>query len=227
MLRLRQGDAILLFNGRDGEWRARIEMVSKRAAALRVEQRLREQTAPGDLHYAFAPLKQARLDYMVQKATEMGAARLTPVLTKRTQKRRVSARRLRANAIEAAEQCGLFTIPRDSRAHQLDRYLEGLERSACSSSGRRRPAADALASPQARERNRARAPALGAHRTGRRLRRNGARADIAAQQYPRDSRPPHPARGYGGGRRARINQATQAIRGPAATISPRCFGPNP
>jgi 16S rRNA (uracil1498-N3)-methyltransferase len=69
VLRLRQGDAILLFNGRDGEWRARIEMVSKRAAALRVEQRLREQTAPGDVHYAFAPLKQARLDYMVQKAT--------------------------------------------------------------------------------------------------------------------------------------------------------------
>ncbi|BDV38327.1 ribosomal RNA small subunit methyltransferase E [Methylocystis bryophila] len=127
MLRLRQGEAILLFNGRDGEWRARIDMVSKRAAALRVEQRLREQTAPGYVHYAFAPLKQARLDYMVQKATEMGAARLTPVLTKRTQMRRVSAHRLRANAIEAAEQCGLLTIPETMEPLELDRYLAALE----------------------------------------------------------------------------------------------------
>ncbi len=127
VLRLRQGDAILVFNGRDGEWRATIDMVSKRAAALRVEQRLREQTAPGDLDYAFAPLKQARLDYMVQKATEMGAARLTPVLTKRTQMRRVSAHRLRANAIEAAEQCGLLTIPETLEPVDLDRYLAGLD----------------------------------------------------------------------------------------------------
>ena len=151
VLRLRQGDAILLFNGRDGEWRARIEMVSKRAAALRVEQRLREQTAPGDLHYAFAPLKQARLDYMAQKATEMGAARLTPVLTKRTQMRRVSAHRLRANAIEAAEQCGLLTIPETLEPIELDRYLEGLEPQRllvfCDEDA---PAADALASPQAK-----------------------------------------------------------------------------
>jgi 16S rRNA (uracil1498-N3)-methyltransferase len=127
VLRLRSGDAILLFNGRDGEWRATLDMVSKRAAALRVERRLREQTEPGQVHYAFAPLKQARLDYMVQKATEMGAARLTPVLTKRTQMRRVSAHRLRANAIEAAEQCGLLTIPETAEPIELDRYLAGLD----------------------------------------------------------------------------------------------------
>ena len=151
VLRLRQGDAILLFNGRDGEWRARIDMVSKRAAALRVEQQLREQTAPGDVHYAFAPLKQARLDYMVQKATEMGASRLTPVLTKRTQMRRVSAHRLRANAIEAAEQCGLLTIPETLEPLELDRYLADLEPQRllvfCDEDA---PAADALAPLQAK-----------------------------------------------------------------------------
>ena len=127
VLRLRQGDAILLFNGRDGEWRASLDIVSKRAVALCVETRSREQTAPGDVHYAFAPLKQARLDYMVQKATEMGAGRLTPVLTRRAQLRRVSAHRLRANAIEAAEQCGLLTIPETMELIELDRYLAGLD----------------------------------------------------------------------------------------------------
>jgi 16S rRNA (uracil1498-N3)-methyltransferase len=127
VLRLRQGERILLFNGRDGEWRATLDIVSKRAAALCVEHRLREQTAPGQVHYAFAPLKQARLDYMVQKATEMGASRLTPVLTKRAQLRRVSAHRLRANAIEAAEQCGLLTIPETVDPIELDRYLAELD----------------------------------------------------------------------------------------------------
>ena len=127
VLRLRQGEKILLFNGRDGEWRATIDIVSKRAAAARVEHRLRAQAAPGHVHYAFAPLKQARLDYMVQKATEMGAARLTPVLTRRTQMRRFSAHRMRANAIEAAEQCGLLTIPETLEPLELDRYLAGLD----------------------------------------------------------------------------------------------------
>ena len=127
VLRLRQDEAILLFNGRDGEWRATVDIVSKRAAALRVERRLREQTAPGHVHYAFAPLKQERLDYMVQKATEMGASRLTPVLTRRAQLRRVSAHRLRANAIEAAEQCGLLTIPETVEPVDLERYLAELD----------------------------------------------------------------------------------------------------
>ena len=127
VLRLRQGDVILLFNGRDGEWRAEIEAVSRRAAVLHVERRARDQSGPTNIHYAFAPLKQARLDYMVQKATEMGASRLTPVLTRRTQTRRVSAHRLRANAIEAAEQCGLLTIPETGEPIELDRYLAELD----------------------------------------------------------------------------------------------------
>lgn len=127
VLRLRDGAAILLFNGRDGEWRARIEMVSRRAAVLAVEERLREQTPAGDLDYAFAPIKQARLDYMAQKATEMGASRLVPVLTRRTQLRRVNGERLRANAIEAAEQCGVLAVPEVAELCDLGDYLTRLE----------------------------------------------------------------------------------------------------
>ena len=126
VLRLREGDALLLFNGRDGEWRARIEMASRRSARLVVEEPARAQTVAGDLEYAFAPLKQARLDYMAQKATEMGAARLIPVLTRRTQVRRVSSERLRANAIEAAEQCGILNIPTVEETQSLEAYLATL-----------------------------------------------------------------------------------------------------
>jgi 16S rRNA (uracil1498-N3)-methyltransferase len=126
VLRLRAGEPILLFNGRDGEWRARIEMVSRREAVLVVEEQTRAQTAAGDLDYAFAPLKQARLDYMVQKAAEMGVARLVPVLTRRAQVRRVNLERLRANAIEAAEQCGLLNLPEIGEARDLTPWLASL-----------------------------------------------------------------------------------------------------
>jgi 16S rRNA (uracil1498-N3)-methyltransferase len=126
VLRLGEGDPLLLFNGRDGEWQARVSMVSRRAADLVVEQRVREQTAAGDLEYAFAPLKQARLDYMVQKAAEMGAARLTPVITRRTQVRKINGDRLRANIIEAAEQCGLLNAPELADALGLENWLAKL-----------------------------------------------------------------------------------------------------
>lgn len=111
VLRLRAGDPIFLFNGRDGEYRAALVDVSRRAARLRVGAQLRAQTPRADLDYCFAPLKQARLDYMAQKATEMGAGRLAPVLTRRTQMRRVNSARLFANAVEAAEQCGVLAVP--------------------------------------------------------------------------------------------------------------------
>ncbi len=110
VLRLKAGDRILVFNGRDGEWSATIEG-ARRAAALRVGGKTRPQTAAADLHYLFAPLKAARLDYMVEKAVEMGASRLQPVLTRHGQVRRVNAERMRKNAIEAAEQCGILSIP--------------------------------------------------------------------------------------------------------------------
>jgi 16S rRNA (uracil1498-N3)-methyltransferase len=110
VLRLKAGQSILAFNGRDGEWRATLAG-GKRAVELRVGDRTRAQTASGDLHYLFAPLKSARLDYMVQKAVEMGVSRLQPVLTRHGQVARVNLDRMRANAIEAAEQCGILSLP--------------------------------------------------------------------------------------------------------------------
>src|ERR1700733_10929434 len=110
VLRLKAGDRVLVFNGHDGEWGATIEG-EKRAATLRIGVRTRPQTAAADLHYLFAPLKSARLDYMVQKAVELGVSRLVPVLTRHGQVARVNLDRMRANAIEAAEQCGILTLP--------------------------------------------------------------------------------------------------------------------
>jgi 16S rRNA (uracil1498-N3)-methyltransferase len=123
VLRLRAGDAILLFNGRDGEFLAHLAETTRRSAKLRVDRQTRPQTARADLDYCFAPLKQARLDYMAQKATEMGAGRLLPVITRRTQVRRVNSTRLRANAVEAAEQCGVLSVPEVAEAVDLDDFL--------------------------------------------------------------------------------------------------------
>ena len=110
VLRLRSGAAVLVFNGRDGEWSATVA-AQKRAVGLLVGARTRIQTAPADLHYLFAPLKAARHDYMVQKAVEMGVSRLQPMLTRHGQVTRVNLERMRANAIEAAEQCGILSLP--------------------------------------------------------------------------------------------------------------------
>jgi len=127
VLRRKSGDSVLVFNGRDGEWSAEIEG-RKRAVALRLGAQVRDQTAPVDLHYLFAPLKSARLDYMVQKAVEMGAARLQPVLTRHGQVARVNLERMRANAIEAAEQCGILSLPEIAEPADLTRLLAGAGR---------------------------------------------------------------------------------------------------
>lgn len=111
VLRLARGDAVLLFNGRDGEWRAILAGSGKRALAAAVGERLREQPPAPDLHFLFAPLKHARLDYLVQKAVEMGVSRLQPVITRHTQVARVNLDRMRANTIEAAQQCGVLNLP--------------------------------------------------------------------------------------------------------------------
>src|SRR5262249_28246481 len=111
VLRLKTGDGMLVFNGRDGEWRGTLASAGKRRLTLAIGTRTRPQTGALDLHYLFAPLKHARLDYMAQKAVEMGASRLQPILTRHAQVARVNLERMRANAIEAAEQCGILTIP--------------------------------------------------------------------------------------------------------------------
>lgn len=111
VMRLAQGEAVLAFNGRDGEWEARLAKASKTAAELVPERQTRAQDSLPDIDYAFAPLKSARLDYMAQKACEMGARRLIPVMTQHTVAGRVNVERLAANVVEAAEQCGLTSLP--------------------------------------------------------------------------------------------------------------------
>ncbi|HEY8579774.1 MAG TPA: 16S rRNA (uracil(1498)-N(3))-methyltransferase [Beijerinckiaceae bacterium] len=123
VLRLPTGAALYVFNGRDGEWKARLDAQGKRDAALTVEEQARPQDAPCDLHYLFAPLKHARLDYMTQKAVEMGASRLTPVITRRTQAQRVNTERMRANVVEAAEQCGVLTVAEVDEPQKLEAVL--------------------------------------------------------------------------------------------------------
>lgn len=122
VLRLAAGAEVLAFNGRDGEWQAAIEG-RKRPDGLVILQQTRPQDRLADLAYVFAPLKHARLDYMVQKAIEMGAATLQPVLTRFTQASRVNTERMRANVVEAAEQCGILSIAAVTEPVPLDRYL--------------------------------------------------------------------------------------------------------
>jgi 16S rRNA (uracil1498-N3)-methyltransferase len=122
VLRLSAGGTILAFNGRDGEWQASI-MGRKRPDSLTIVARTRPQDRLPDLVYVFAPLKHARLDYMVQKAVEMGAASLQPVLTRFTQVARVNGERMRANVIEAAEQCGILSLATVAEPITLDRYV--------------------------------------------------------------------------------------------------------
>jgi 16S rRNA (uracil1498-N3)-methyltransferase len=129
VLRLKPHDSVLVFNGRDGEWRALLNGSSKRSATLVVEQLTRPQTAATDLHYLFAPLKRARLDYVVQKAVELGVSSLQPVSTRHTQAERVNVARMRANAIEAAEQCGILNLPEVHEPVSLAAALDRLQAS--------------------------------------------------------------------------------------------------
>ncbi|HFC05159.1 MAG TPA: 16S rRNA (uracil(1498)-N(3))-methyltransferase [Rhizobiales bacterium] len=124
VMRLAIADRVRVFNGDDGEWLAEIEQLSKRGCIIRMVEKLREPQKLPDVDYLFAPLKSARLDYLVQKATEMGAARLCPVLTEYTQLRRLKLPRLVANAIEAAEQCNIVAVPEVLESQKLDRLLD-------------------------------------------------------------------------------------------------------
>jgi 16S rRNA (uracil1498-N3)-methyltransferase len=127
VLRLKTDDNVLVFNGRDGEWLAAITAEGRKSASLNLLRQLRPQLPAPDLHYLFAPLKHARLDYISQKAVEMGAGVLQPVLTRRTQVSRLNLDRLQANAIEAAEQCGILSLPEIRAELALDAALDALE----------------------------------------------------------------------------------------------------
>lgn len=125
VLRLENKASLLVFNGRDGEWVASIERPAKRVEAIVPARRIRDQTPRPDLDYLFAPLKSGRLDYMVQKATEMGAGRLVPVMTQHGQVPRFNAERARANVVEAAEQCGILSVPEVVEMQRLDDVVAG------------------------------------------------------------------------------------------------------
>lgn len=126
VIRLAVGEGLLLFNGRDGEWRAVRVAGGKKDVRFEVADRTRPQPEAATLEYAFAPLKHARLDYMVQKAVEMGAGILTPVITRYTQVHRINLERMAANAMEAAEQCGILSLPQVNEPRPLAQWLHAL-----------------------------------------------------------------------------------------------------
>jgi len=126
VLRRKSGDAVLLFNGRDGEWKAHLAAAGRRSLTAVVEGCTRGQPDSRDLQFLFAPLKHARLDYLVQKAVEMGASRLQPVITRYTQVARVNLARMRANVIEAAQQCGVLALPSVAEPVAFDRMMTAI-----------------------------------------------------------------------------------------------------
>ena len=124
VLRLGEGAQLLLFDGSSGEWLARVARASRKRMSLKVEQKTREAEAIPDLWLAFAPVKRAQTDWLVEKATELGVARLIPVITQRTIVERVKVDRLESIAIEAAEQCGRTRLPEIDEPVSLKQFLE-------------------------------------------------------------------------------------------------------
>lgn len=125
VLRKQVGDEVVVFNGRDGAWLARLASDSKKSVTLDLVEQIAAQTPVSELWYGFAPLKTERLDYVIQKAVEMGAGTIQPVLTRFTQVSRLKHERLVANAIEAAEQCEVLSVPRVEPEVTLERLLDG------------------------------------------------------------------------------------------------------
>lgn len=123
VMRLEAGAAIAVFNGRDGEWRAELTNAHRKAATLTARAQMRGQEPLPDLHLLFAPIKKARTDFIVEKACELGCARVQPVITRYTQSDRLNLERLRAHMIEAAEQCGGVSVPELDAAQPLGTIL--------------------------------------------------------------------------------------------------------
>jgi 16S rRNA (uracil1498-N3)-methyltransferase len=125
VLRLVAGDAVAVFNSTDGEWLTYITEAGKKLVSLHCEKRVSAVKPPPDIDYLFAPLKNQRLDYLVQKATELGARRLRPIITARTIADRVNLERMRSNVVEAAEQCNLVYVPEVLEPMKFDAALRG------------------------------------------------------------------------------------------------------
>ncbi|SEP80230.1 16S rRNA (uracil1498-N3)-methyltransferase [Thalassovita taeanensis] len=123
VMRQSVGAQVALFNGRDGEWRAEVVEAGKRGGVLACREQTKPLQMPPDLWLLFAPIKKARTDFIVEKAAEMGAARIIPVQTEFTNSERIRQDRLQAHAVEAAEQCGGTYVPEVSELHRLDRLL--------------------------------------------------------------------------------------------------------
>lgn len=149
VMRRGAGDEVALFNGRDGEWRAVIEAAAKKRVTVRVEAQTALQQDPPDLWLLFAPIKKARTDFIVEKATELGAARILPVLTRFTNAERVRTDRLQAHAVEAAEQCGGTFVPTVDEPTKLASVLanwpEQRRLMFCDEARTAKPVAEALA----------------------------------------------------------------------------------
>ena len=124
VMRLGVGDGVLAFNGRQGEWLATVAEAGKRGGTLTIAEQTRPQADPPDLWLLFAPIKKARTDFIVEKAAELGAARILPVQTEFTNSERIRQDRLQAHAIEAAEQCGGTVVPEVADLTRLDRLLD-------------------------------------------------------------------------------------------------------
>ncbi|MGB8817727.1 MAG: 16S rRNA (uracil(1498)-N(3))-methyltransferase [Rhizobiaceae bacterium] len=129
VLRMGEGDELLVFNGRDGEWKARLNLPARKKLLLTPFEQTRPQPVRPDLMFLFAPLKVGRLDYLVQKAVEMGAGIIQPVLTQHTQVHKIGIDRLQANVIEAAEQCGILGVPKVQEPVKLDTLLATWDKS--------------------------------------------------------------------------------------------------
>ena len=156
VMRLKPGDGLALFNGRDGEWTARLEAVAKKGAEVAVLAQRKAQPAMPDLWLVFAPIKKARIDFVAEKATELGVSEIRPVITRRTVMTRVNTARLAANAREAAEQCERLEVPRIAEPKPLGALLEqwppGRRLLWCDEHGSGPPIAEALLGLEAAER---------------------------------------------------------------------------
>ena len=148
VMRRKIADEVVLFNGKDGEWLSQIGHISKKEIGLNVIKKLKDQKPEPDVWLVFAPIKVGRIDYMIEKAVELGVASLHPVITERTIVTRVNIDRLQAHAVEAAEQCERLNVPKVNTEEKLHKLIEKWPSDRaiifCDETGRGRPIVELL-----------------------------------------------------------------------------------